>query len=227
MAGAAMATSLQAQTGKTPVPAAAPMKNLTDSFSYSLGMQVANYYKQQGIKNLNGQLIARAISDINAGKKPLLSQGAADLVSIRISAPDQYQRLKENIDKGEKFLRENKKRPEVKTLPSGLQYEVLAQGTGIKPTAVDTFVAHYTGTLVDGTQFETSHTSGQPLVMPVGRVIKGWVEGLQLMNAGSKYKFYIPYDMAYGLNDQGPLIPGGSTLIFEIELIDVKKPAAR
>ena len=134
----------------------------------------------------------------------------------------QESKSKPTIEAGKNFLSKNKARPEVKTTASGLQYEVITEGTGIKPTALDTFVCHYRGTLINGTEFDASYNRGQPLVYPVAGVIRGWTEGLQLMAVGSKYKFYIPYDLAYGTNDNGQ-IPGGSTLIFEVELLDVKK----
>ena len=135
----------------------------------------------------------------------------------------QETKSKPTIDAGKAFLAKNGARPEVKTTASGLQYEVITPGTGIKPTTVDTFVAHYRGTLIDGTEFDASYNRGQPLVYPMTGVIRGWTEGLQLMSVGSKYKFYIPYNLAYGTNDNGA-IPGGSTLIFELDLLDVKKP---
>jgi FKBP-type peptidyl-prolyl cis-trans isomerase FklB len=132
------------------------------------------------------------------------------------------EKVKPTIDAGNAFLAENKKRPGVKTTASGLQYEVITEGTGIKPTAQDTFVCHYRGTLIDGTEFDASANRGQPLVLPVTSVIRGWTEGLQLMSVGSKYKFYIPYTLGYGPIDNGA-IPGGSALIFEVELLDVKR----
>jgi len=107
-----------------------------------------------------------------------------------------------------------------------MQYEVIVEGTGIKPTLVDTFVCNYRGTLLNGTEFDASANRGTPLVMPVTGVIKGWTEGLQLMNVGSKYKFYIPYTLGYGPSDYGP-IPGGSLLIFDLELLDVRKGPAQ
>ena len=134
----------------------------------------------------------------------------------------QEAKIKPNIEEGRKFLAQNKLKPGVITTASGLQYEVIREGTGIKPAAVDTFVCHYRGTLLNGTEFDASYNRNQPLVMGVSQVIRGWTEGLQLMPVGSKYKFYIPYDLAYGTNDQGP-IPGGSLLVFEVELLDVKK----
>ena len=134
----------------------------------------------------------------------------------------QEAKAKPNISAGQKFLATNKTKQGVRTTPSGLQYEVITEGTGIKPTASDTVVTHYRGTLIDGTEFDNSYNRGQPATFPVGGVIKGWTEALQLMPAGSKYKLYIPHNLAYGTNETGP-IPAGSVLIFEVELLEVKK----
>jgi FKBP-type peptidyl-prolyl cis-trans isomerase len=125
------------------------------------------------------------------------------------------------IKAGDEFMAKNKKRSEVKTTASGLQYEVITAGNGPKPVATDTVVVHYKGTLLDGTEFDNSYTRGEPATFPLNRVIPGWTEGVALMNVGSKYKLYIPHTLAYGVNDNGP-IPGGSLLVFEVELIEVK-----
>jgi len=206
-----------------PAAAAAPaLKNLNDSASYAIGISVASFYQQQGIKQLNTALITRAINDVLGNKPKLIDESAANAVMNQVMSRMQEDKSKPAIDSGIAFLARNKKRPEVKTTASGLQYEILRQGDGIKPAAVDTFVAHYRGTLLDGTEFDASYPRGEPLRMPLRQVIPGWIEGLQLMPVGSKYKFYVPYNLAYGAFDNGP-IPGGSTLVFEIELLDVKK----
>ncbi|MEP7372604.1 MAG: FKBP-type peptidyl-prolyl cis-trans isomerase [Chitinophagaceae bacterium] len=198
------------------------LKNLSDSASYAIGVSVASFYKQQGITNLNTSLVSKAINDILGGKKPLMDDEAASMCVNKLLNNMQESKSQPTIEAGKAFLAKNGKRPEVKTTPSGLQYEVITEGTGIKPTAADTFVVHYRGTLIDGTEFDASYNRNQPLVYPMTAVIHGWTEGLQLMAIGSKYKFYIPYNLAYGTNDNGQ-IPGGSTLIFEIEMLDVKK----
>lgn len=199
------------------------LKNLSDSASYAIGVSVASFYKQQGITSLNTSLVSRAINDILMGKQPLLNEEAVNMCVNKLMTEIQENKSKPTIEAGKAFLEKNKSRPGVKTTASGLQYEVITEGTGIKPTTVDTFVAHYRGTLIDGTEFDASYNRGEPLVYPVTAVIRGWTEGLQLMTVGSKYKFYIPYNLAYGTNDNGA-IPGGSTLIFELDLLDVKKP---
>jgi FKBP-type peptidyl-prolyl cis-trans isomerase FklB len=134
----------------------------------------------------------------------------------------QNEKSKFNKQEGELFLAQNKKRPEVTTTESGLQYEVLVQGTGEQPTAADTVTCHYRGTFLDGRGFDNSYDRGQPISFPLSGVIRGWTEGLQLMKTGSKYRFYIPYALGYGEFDYMS-IPGGSLLIFEVELIDIKR----
>ncbi len=131
------------------------------------------------------------------------------------------EKMKENLEKGEKFLEENKKRPEVVTLESGLQYEILTEGTGAKPKATDTVTCHYHGMLIDGRVFDSSVQRGQPASFPLNRVISGWTEALQLMPVGSKWKLYLPPHLAYGEQQAGPLITPNSTLIFEVELLGI------
>ncbi len=212
-----------AQPGKTPVKTPPPvLKNITDSASYAIGMSVANFYKQQGIKNINSSLVTRAINDVMGGKPTLFDETAANTCMNDYMSRIQSEKSKPRIDSGVTFLAKNKLRPEVKTTASGLQYEVITEGSGEKPTAKDSVTCHYKGTLLNGFEFENSFDRGQPITFPLGGVIPGWTEGLQLMSVGSKYKFYIPYNLAYGAFDYGP-IPGGSTLTFVIELLEVRK----
>jgi FKBP-type peptidyl-prolyl cis-trans isomerase len=130
--------------------------------------------------------------------------------------------VRPTIEAGKAFLVENKKRAGVKTTASGIQYEVLKDAQGQRPRATDTVVVNYVGKLINGTEFDNSAKAGKPIEFPLNRVIRGWTEGLQLMPVGSKYKFYIPYNLAYGVNGTGP-IPGGATLIFEVELLNIKR----
>jgi FKBP-type peptidyl-prolyl cis-trans isomerase FklB len=193
------------------------LKTKSDSLSYAIGLSVANFYKQQGIK-LNTVLVTRALNDITTQKKPLLNDEQANLVFMCHSNPQ----ICKNVTEGETFLAKNKKNTNVKTTPSGLQYEVISQGTGVKPGATDTVTVNYKGVLINGNEFDNSYKRGQPISFALNGVIPGWTEGLQLMPVGSKYKFYIPYQLGYGLNDM-QAIPGGSVLIFEVELLGVKK----
>ena len=198
------------------------LKTLDDSASYVVGLSVANFYKQQGIAKLNTSLISRSINDIQTGKKPLLSDQVANIVMNQYVRRLQEEKIKPVIDAGKKILAQNKLRPGVKTTASGLQYEVITEGNGAKPVIPDSITCHYKGTLMNGTEFDNSYARGQPITFSIIGVISGWTEGLQLMSIGSKYKFYIPYNLAYGLFDYGN-IPGGSMLTFEVELLDIKK----
>ncbi|MBD0293730.1 MAG: FKBP-type peptidyl-prolyl cis-trans isomerase, partial [Flavisolibacter sp.] len=141
-------------------------------------------------------------------------------VMMRYMRRAQEEKSKQNIEAGKQFLETNKTKAGVQTTPSGLQYEVVVQGTGAKPTINDTVVCHYAGRLINGTEFDNSYKRGEPATFPVSGVIKGWTEALQLMPVGSKYKLYIPYNLAYGTNEAGP-IPPGSLLIFDVELLKI------
>ena len=228
----------QAQGVKKPVvkpvtkPATAQpplvLKTTLDSVSYVMGEIAAYNLSQQGLGDVkvNDAAFLRAMKDI-LGKKPtLIDDVAANALMTNYMTKLQADKNKGTIEEGRKFLAQNKTKPGVKTTPSGLQYEVITEGQGIKPTLVDTFVAHYRGTLLNGTEFDASYNRGQPLTYPLKSVIAGWQEGLQLMSVGSKYKFWIPYELAYGPMGQGQ-IPGGAMLIFELELLDVKKSVAQ
>ncbi|GAA4339916.1 FKBP-type peptidyl-prolyl cis-trans isomerase [Flaviaesturariibacter amylovorans] len=224
----ALAVSLASSAQKKPVakpaaksPATPGLKNMTDSASYAIGISVANFYKQQGMKSLNPTLVARAIQDALGGKTTLLSEHQAQTVLMNYMNRAQASKAQPNIDAGERFLAQNRKKPGVKVTASGLQYEVIKEGEGPKPAATDTVVAHYAGTLIDGKKFDNSYDRNEPITIPLNGVIRGWTEGLQLMSAGSKYRFFIPYQLGYGTNDAGS-IPAGSALIFEVELLEVK-----
>jgi len=194
------------------------LKTQNDSLSYAIGMSVANFYRQQGIQ-LNTALVTKACNDVLQKKKPLLSDDQANLVFMCHSNPQ----ICTNVKEGEAFLATNRKKPNVKVTASGLQYEVITQGAGMRPGPVDTVTVNYKGTLINGNEFDNSYKRGQPASFALNNVIRGWTEALQLMSVGSKYKLYIPYQIGYGLNDM-QAIPGGSVLVFEVELLDVKKP---
>jgi len=220
---------LNAQVNKT-VPKTTPkpvtiLKTTLDSVSYVLGEVAAYHLTQQGLGDIkiNSTAFMRAINDILGKKKTLMDDVTANALLNNYMIKLQEEKVKPEIEKGKKFLAQNKLKPGVITTASGLQYEVIKEGTGIKPTLVDTFIAHYRGTLLDGTEFDASYNRGQPLTYPVNGVVPGWIEGLQLMPIGSKYKFWIPYNLGYGVMGSGEKIPGGATLIFELELLDIKK----
>jgi FKBP-type peptidyl-prolyl cis-trans isomerase len=218
----------QKTTGKTQatktIPAKPPviLKTLNDSVSYAIGTSVANFYKEQGVKKLNTALVSKAINDILSGKPSLIEDAQANNLMNRYMMQLQQEKAKDNIAAGEAFLNKNKLRPEVKTTASGLQYEVITETAGAKPAISDTFICNYRGTFINGTEFDASFNRGEPLVMPLNKVIAGWTEGMQLMSVGSKYKFYVPYQLGYGPFDYNT-IPGGSALVFEIELLGIKK----
>ncbi len=223
--------AINAQTGKPvakPTPKPAPLlKTTNDSLSYVMGEVAAFALLQQNpglgeIRPTNATAFMKAYNDITGKKQTLLDDVTANTFLNNYMTKVMELKAKPRIDSGKVFLANNKLRKEVKVTNSGLQYEVITEGTGIKPTVVDTFVAHYRGTLLNGTEFDASYNRGQPFTFPVNQVVPGWIEGLQLMPIGSKYKFWIPYNLGYGVMGQGQ-IPGGAMLIFELELLDVKK----
>lgn len=220
-------TQLQQPAAKAPVktvvkPTKAVLKSFDDSACYSVGINVANFYKDMGVKKLNTTMVSKGINDLFAKKKSLIDSAAINNVMNNYLTLLQQEKSKGNIKAGEEFLAKNKTRPEVKVTASGLQYEILRDSTGIKPTADDDVTVHYRGTFIDGSGFDNSYDRGEPITFNLRGVIAGWTEGLQLMSAGSKYKFYVPYTLGYGAFDYMS-IPGGSMLIFEVELIAVKK----
>lgn len=220
-------TQLQQPAAKTPVktvvkPSTALLKSFDDSACYSVGVNVANFYKDMGVKKLNTTMVSKGINDLFAKRKSLIDSAAINNVMNNYLTILQQEKSKGNIKAGEDFLAKNKTRPEVKVTASGLQYEILRDSTGIKPTADDDVTVHYRGTFIDGSGFDNSYDRGEPITFNLRGVIAGWTEGLQLMSAGSKYKFYVPYTLGYGAFDYMS-IPGGSMLIFEVELIAVKK----
>jgi len=214
---------------KTPVkvtPAKPVMKSLLDSFSYAAGLNIASSMKDQGINSLNNALLIKAIEDVFKNNTPLLTQEQANMTLQKQLQQFAQKKSAVEISKGKAFLDENKKRKEVITLPNGLQYEILKAGDGAKPTAADTVVVNYIGKNVDGVEFDNSFKRGEPATFPVGGVIRGWTEILQLMPKGSQWKVFIPSDLGYGERGAGAAIPPGATLVFEITLLDIK-PAVK
>jgi FKBP-type peptidyl-prolyl cis-trans isomerase FklB len=206
------------------------LKTPKDKISYAIGLDVGNGLKKNEI-DVDADIVARAIKDILAGNKPLMTD---DEVKTTITGlqkdlqEKQQERMKALGDKnkkdGEAFLAKNKTKEGVKTLPSGLQYKVITEGKGkTTPKASDTVTVQYRGTLIDGTEFDSSYKRGQPATFPVSGVIKGWTEALQLMKEGSKWQLVIPSDLAYGASGtQGGPIGPNAVLIFEVELVSIK-----
>ena len=206
------------------------LKTKMDSVSYSVGVSIAGNLKQAGLDNVNPEIVAKALVAAMKKEKLVLDETACNTVVGAYMQEAQAKKAEEgkaagaaNLEAGKKFLEENKKKKGVITTASGLEYEVIVQGTGPKPLETDKITAHYHGTLIDGTVFDSSVQRGKPIQFPVNGVIKGWTEALELMPVGSKYKLYIPADLAYGEQGAGGVIGPNATLIFEVELISIDK----
>ena len=197
------------------------LANEIDSVSYSLGLNVAKSVKMQGMEDFNGDAIIKAFNDVFSENEQLLTDmDAGQCLNTYFT---NIQGVKSAVTKeaGEAFLEQNKTKEGVITTESGLQYEIIVEGTGEKPGLENTVTAHYHGTLIDGTVFDSSVNRGEPVPFPVNGVIPGWTEALQLMSVGSKWKLYIPSDLAYGERGAGNAIGPNETLIFEVELISI------
>ena len=192
-----------------------------DKFSYAIGLGIGQNLLSMGAQGINVEDFAQAIADVLNRKETAITHTEAREIVNKYFAELEAKMNAENIEKGKNFLVENAKKEGIITLPSGLQYEVLAEGNGKKPSATDKVKCHYEGTLIDGTLFDSSIKRGQPAVFGVNQVIKGWVEALQLMTEGSKWRLFIPSELGYGAQGAGEMIPPHSTLIFEVELIEV------
>jgi FKBP-type peptidyl-prolyl cis-trans isomerase FklB len=236
--GAVIQRCMEAVKNKKPLPAAkspaaakSMLKTSLDSASYAIGINIAANMKQQQLDNINAALACKALDAVNKKKPTVLTTELSNQI-VQTHMQALYQKMQgpanEKINtekaKGAAFLAENKKRPGVITTASGLQYEVLKRGdsTSARPTTADKFVANYAGTLIDGTEVDNSYKRGQPLKLPVTQVIAGWTEALQLMHIGDKFKIYLHSDIGYGDRGSGR-VPGGATLIFEMELLGIEK----
>jgi FKBP-type peptidyl-prolyl cis-trans isomerase len=221
-------------TAATKTAATAPaLKSRKEKFSYALGMNIGNglgtNLKKQSVE-VDSNLVAQGLKDSMEGGKTRLTEDEAKAVLTEVQnevRQQQQEKAKEagnkNKAEGEKFLADNKGKEGVVTLPSGLQYKILTEGKGPKPAATDTVVCNYKGTLIDGTEFDSSYKRGQPATFPVGGVIKGWTEALQLMPMGSKWQLFIPSTLAYGERGAGGEIGPDATLVFEVELISIQE----
>ena len=201
-----------------------------DKLSYALGIGIGQQLAQMGAKDLNADDFAQAIKDVIAGVElKVNNQEAQSLVQQFFAEQEERQRAamaeagKASRKAGEDFLAENAKKENIVTLPSGLQYTVIKEGNGAKPLATDRVKCHYEGTLTNGQVFDSSYRRGEPAVFPLNGVIPGWTEGVQLMKEGAKYRFFIPYNLAYGEQGAGQAIPPYAALIFDVELISIEK----
>jgi FKBP-type peptidyl-prolyl cis-trans isomerase FklB len=203
------------------------LKEENDRVNYSVGYQIGGDFRRQGVE-MNAEALVQGIRDALSGAQPMMSPEEMNTtlkeLKKRIVTAERERRAeaaRKNRADAESFMTENGKRQGVQTLPSGLQYRVIAEGTGETPKASDTVTVHYRGTLIDGTEFDSSYRRNKPATFGVSRVIPGWTEALQLMRAGDKWELYIPPKLAYGERGAGAKIPPNSALIFEVELISI------
>ncbi len=204
------------------------VKEEKDRISYSVGYQVGGDFKRQGV-TLNPDLFVKGVQDAMSGTKPLMTQQEMNstLVDLKkkimtAQREEQKKSAEKNLVEGKKFLEGNARKEGVTTLPSGLQYKVIAKGTGASPKKTDSVTVHYKGTLIDGTEFDSSYKRGQPATFRVDGVIAGWTEALQKMKPGAKWLLFIPPNLAYGERGAGSRIGPNSALVFEVELISVE-----
>ncbi|MDO6489824.1 MULTISPECIES: FKBP-type peptidyl-prolyl cis-trans isomerase [unclassified Cellulophaga] len=198
--------------------------NLNDSihkFSYAFGVEIGSSLKSVGVQSINYDVFAVALEETLNGEEKITKVDASDLIRKNISEHKEKEAKRLRAE-GENFLAKNAKREGIKTTESGLQYEILTPADGTKPTADDKVEVHYEGKLIDGTIFDSSMQRGESIVFGVSQVIKGWTEALQLMSVGSKYRVYIPQELAYGERGAGGQIPPYAALIFDVELISIK-----
>ena len=194
-----------------------------DKISYALGLGIGHQLKNMGIENFSVEDFAQSIKDVMEEKATAMTSQEAQTLLNTYFQEKQKAESQKAISEGKAFLEENAKKEGVVTTKSGLQYEILTEGTGKQPKATDTVRCHYEGSLINGSVFDSSYKRGEPAEFGLNQVIPGWTEGVQLMKEGAKYRFYIPYLLGYGENGAGSSIPPYSTLIFDVELIKVIK----
>ena len=197
------------------------LENSMDSVSYSVGVLLAQSLKQQCLDKVDPKVLSQGISDVLTGADLKIDVNEANQIFQQYAQKRAEESSKEAVAAGQNFLKENGQRPEVTTTDSGLQYEVINEGEGASPKATDKVTVHYRGTLLNGKEFDSSYKRGQPASFPVNGVIQGWVEALQLMKVGSKWKLFIPSELAYGARGAGQDIGPNETLIFEVELLEI------
>jgi len=208
------------------------LKTDNQKLSYALGLDLGAYFKTLG-EDIDLTILQHGIDDSYHGNKPLLSAEDAAAIQQKFAQKQQEERLKKTVEMitknkkaAEDFLKENGTKEGVKTTESGLQYKAISMGDGAMPKPEDTVKVHYKGTLLDGTEFDSSYSRNEPAVFPLNQVIPGWTEALQLMKVGSKYQVFLPPDLAYGDRGAPPVIEPGSMLVFEVELLGIENPPA-
>lgn len=206
------------------------LESETDRINYSVGYQIGGDFKRQDVE-LNADALMRGIHDALAAAKPLMGREEVSRTLFDLKRRIVKQQREEaaktaqmNLEQGKAFLAENAKKDGVSVRPSGLQFRVLQEGAGKTPGAMDTVTVHYRGTMIDGTEFDSSYARNQPATFAVGGVIPGWTEALQLMREGAKWELYVPPELAYGERGMGSRIPPNSTLVFEVELVSLNQP---
>jgi FKBP-type peptidyl-prolyl cis-trans isomerase FklB len=201
------------------------LKDQKDKVSYSIGLNIGSNLARQNVE-INPEALTAGVKDAIAGKPQLTQDQVKEVMTAFEKDMQQKQKVagEKSAAEGKTFLEENKKKEGVKTTASGLQYKVIKEGTGAQPKATETVTVNYRGTLIGGKEFDSSYKRGQPATFPLNGVIKGWTEGLQLMKKGSKYQLFVPPDLAYGERAVGADLSPNSTLIFEVELLDIKPP---
>lgn len=192
-----------------------------EKLSYALGMVIGHNLKGMGVNELSADF-AQAVNDVLTGQTPKVTDAEAQQLVQSFLQKQQEEAGKAIREEGEKFLAENAAKEGVTVLPSGLQYTVIKEGEGRKPKATDKVKCHYEGTLTNGQVFDSSYRRGEPAVFPLNGVIAGWTEGVQLMSEGSKYRFFIPYNLAYGEHGAGQAIPPYAALVFDVELLSIE-----
>lgn len=197
------------------------LQNEKDKVSYAFGLIIANNLKSQGVKDLNSDAMAKGIQAALSGDNSMMDPATANQVVQEFMQKTQESAGAAVKDEGIAFLAANKEKEGVKVTSSGLQYKVITEGSGPRPASTDNVTVHYEGTLINGEVFDSSYKRGEPTSFPLNGVIKGWTEGLQLMQPGAKYRFYIPQELAYGARGAGGQIKPYSTLIFDVELISI------
>lgn len=229
-------TALTNAQGSKPAPKPAPksqpaaprpiLSNGLDSLSYAIGLNVGTNMRLQGMDSASGVAFMQGIMDAIKERTPLMDENTANMTIQQ--KLQEYMMAKVNAEKeqGRRFLEENKKQPGVVVLPNGIQYKIIQQGNGVKPTLEDTIKVHYRGTTIDGNVFDDSYSRGTPIEFPLANLIEGWKQTLVLMPVGSRWQIFLPSVFGYGDRGAGANIPGGATLIFELELLDVK-PASK
>jgi FKBP-type peptidyl-prolyl cis-trans isomerase FklB len=230
LTAALFSVQLHAQVKKTtttskpaPKPATSStgiaLKNRTDSVSYAIGVLDGTFFKTQGLAGVNSTILGQAFKEALAGNTKLTPEQCNEILRVEMERMKSA-KVQPNIDQGKAFMASNKKRPEVKETASGIQYEIITLGTGAKPVDTSVVKVHYHGTFLNGQVFDSSRDRGQPITFRMAQVIAGWQEILKLMAVGTRLKCWIPYNLSYGLQDYNG-IPGGSTLVFDMELIDI------